>query len=243
MANTATRTPTVPFLPPAMVAAMKRTVWAMAGMIVVAVAVAAMVAMASYHPGDPSWNTATDAAAHNWLAEPGAVFADAMLQALGLAALVPVLTLAAWGGRVMRAETVSWLWLRTVLLPAAVLFLAIGLSGLSLPAGWPLPTGLGGFSGHMLLDFVTLKLSGLGAAESVRWLMTAIGLIGGLTLFPLDLDRPRVCVRHGDRMAAARSLVRGLLADGSHQSHPDRKGRAGCKQNRGQTGPPWPRTY
>ena len=183
MANTATRTPTVPFLPPAMVAAMKRTVWAMAGMIVVAVAVAAMVAMASYHPGDPSWNTATDAAAHNWLAEPGAVFADAMLQALGLAALVPVLTLAAWGGRVMRAETVSWLWLRTVLLPAAVLFLAIGLSGLSLPAGWPLPTGLGGFSGHMLLDFVTLKLSGLGAAESVRWLMTAIGLIGGLTLF------------------------------------------------------------
>ena len=183
MANTATRTPTVPFLPPAMVAAMKRTVWAMAGMIIVAVAVAAMVAMASYHPGDPSWNTATDAAARNWLAEPGAVFADAMLQALGLAALVPVLTLAAWGGRVMRAETVSWLWLRTVLLPAAVLFLAIGLSGLSLPAGWPLPTGLGGFSGHMLLDSVTLKLSGLGAVKSVRWLMTAIGLIGGLTLF------------------------------------------------------------
>ena len=183
MVSTALRVGNEPFLPPEIVAAMKRATWATAGVGIMAVAVAALLALVSYHPGDPSWNTATNAAVLNWLAEPGAIFSDVMLQALGLAALVPVLTVAAWGGRVIRAETVSWIWLRTVMIPAAALLLAIGLSGINPPPGWTLPAGLGGFSGHILLDLTTLKLSGLGAAESLRWVVTAMGLLGGFALF------------------------------------------------------------
>lgn len=165
-----------------MVAAMKRTVWATMGLCIVGIALAALVALISYNPGDPSLNTATDAEVQNWLAEPGAIFADAVLQSLGLAALVPLMIVVAWGGRVVRAESVSWLWLRTVLIPAAVLLLSIGLSGFTQPASWSLPAGLGGFSGHILLDLFAISLSGLGAVESLRWVAVVVGLIGGLTL-------------------------------------------------------------
>ena len=182
MATSATQMETGPFLPPSMVAAMKRSVWAVTGIGIVGITVAALVALISYNPGDPSLNTATDAAVQNWLAEPGAIFADAMLQALGLIALVPLMIIAAWGGRVMRAETVSWLWLRTVSIPAAALLLSIGLSGFAQPVGWSLPAGLGGFSGHILLDLFAVSLSGIGAVESLRWLAVVFGLIGGLVL-------------------------------------------------------------
>jgi S-DNA-T family DNA segregation ATPase FtsK/SpoIIIE len=161
---------------------MKRTVWATMGLCIVGIALAALVALISYNPGDPSLNTATDAEVQNWLAEPGAIFADAVLQSLGLAALVPLMIVVAWGGRVVRAESVSWLWLRTVLIPAAVLLLSIGLSGFTQPASWSLPAGLGGFSGHILLDLFAISLSGLGAVESLRWVAVVVGLIGGLTL-------------------------------------------------------------
>ena len=182
MATSATQMETGPFLPPSMVAALKRAVWAATGIGIVGIALAALVTLISYNPGDPSLNTATDAAVQNWFAEPGAIFADAMLQSLGLAALVPLLIIAAWGGRVMRAETVSWLWLRTVSIPAAALLLSIGLSGFVQPSGWSLPAGVGGFSGHILLDLFAVSLSGLGAVESLRWLAVVFGLVGGLTL-------------------------------------------------------------
>lgn len=165
-----------------MVAALKRAVWVTTGLCIIGVALAALVALVSYNPGDPSLNTATNAEVQNWLAEPGAIFADAALQSLGLAALAPLMIIVAWGGRVVRAEAVSWLWLRTVSIPAAALLLSIGLSGFAQPASWSLPAGLGGFSGHILLDLFAISLSGLGAVESLRWLAVVTGLIGGLIL-------------------------------------------------------------
>ena len=183
MASSATRVDTGPFLPPTMVAAMKRTLWAVAGLVIVGIALAALTALLTYQPGDPSWNTGTDAATRNWLGEPGAVFADALLQALGLAAAVPLLAVGAWGVRVMRAEPVSWLWLRTVVLPSSALMIAIGLAGISQPQAWTLPSGLGGFSGRILLDLGVIKLSGLGSTASLHWVLTVLGGVGGLILF------------------------------------------------------------
>lgn len=183
MASTAARVESGPFFPPSVVAAMKRTGWASAGVGIIVVALAALLALVSYQPGDPSLNTATDAAVQNWLAAPGAIFADAMLQALGLAAIIPVLVVAAWGARVIRAETFSWLWLRTVSVPATALLIAVGLSGFSQPTNWTLPAGLGGFSGRILLDLFVSSLSSLGAVESLRWLVVGLAWFGGLALF------------------------------------------------------------
>ncbi len=180
MATSVSRADSGPFLPPTMVAAMKRSGWAMAGMGIMAVAIAAALALITYHPGDPSLNTATDAAARNWLGTPGAMFADAMLQSLGAAAAVPVLVVFAWGVRVLRAEPIAWLWLRTVSAPATALLLAVGLAGFSTAAA--LPAGLGGFGGRILLDQATAVLSTIGAVESVRWLTVAVCLTAGVAL-------------------------------------------------------------
>ena len=183
MASTKARVETGPFLAPTMVAALKRALGVLAGLAIIAVSVAAVTALFTYHPDDPSWNTSTDMAVRNGLLEPGALFSDAMLQSLGLAAAIPILVVAAWGGRVMRGETVSWLWLRTVSVPMAALLLAIGLAGITQPTGWALPSGLGGFSGQLLSDVAVLKLSAIGDPESVRWLLTALCCFAGLVLF------------------------------------------------------------
>lgn len=183
MASAAVRVESGPFLPPSMVTALKRTVWAIAGGGIICIAFAALLALVSYQSGDPSLNTATDSLIQNWLAEPGAIFADAMLQALGLAAIVPVLIVAAWGARVMRRETLSWLWLRTISIPVTALLVSIGLSGFSQPESWALPAGLGGFSGRILLDLFVGSLSGIGATESLRWLTVTMATIGGVALF------------------------------------------------------------
>ena len=183
MATTVTRADSETFLPPSMVAALKRSLWVTVGSAVIAIACISFLALLSYHAADPSWNTATDSDVKNWLAEPGAVFADAMLQALGLAAIVPVLIVAAWGSRLVRTETVSWLWLRTASMPAAVLLLSLGLAGVGQSSSWALPAGLGGFSGQILLDLAMIKLSGIGAEQSLHWVITSLCLAAGFVLF------------------------------------------------------------
>ena len=182
MATSAKKVATGTFLPPSVVAALKRGLWAVAGFGILSVVLAATIALVTYSYSDPSLNTATDSTVQNWLAAPGAIFADATLQALGLAVTVPIFIIASWGVRVMRAETVSWLWLRTASIPVAALLLSIGLSGFSQPTEWALPAGLGGFSGHILMDLFAISLSGIGDIESLRWLAVLFGLLGGILL-------------------------------------------------------------
>ncbi|MGY8962038.1 MAG: DNA translocase FtsK 4TM domain-containing protein, partial [Rhodospirillales bacterium] len=182
MATSAKKVATGTFLPPSVVAALKRGIWAVAGFGILGVVLAATIALVTYSYSDPSLNTATDSTVQNWLAAPGAIFADATLQALGLAVTVPIFIIASWGVRVMRAETVSWLWLRTASIPVAALLLSIGLSGFSQPTEWSLPAGLGGFSGHILMDLFAISLSGIGDIESLRWLAVLFGLLGGISL-------------------------------------------------------------
>jgi S-DNA-T family DNA segregation ATPase FtsK/SpoIIIE len=152
--NTAVRAQNVPFLPPAWAALLKRSALFMAGFLVLVLGFAVAVALASYAPTDPSLNTATGTAPVNALGMPGAVMADAMLQAVGLAAGFFVLVIVAWGLRLMRAEMVGWLWLRTVAAVACALMLAMGLEILPAPEAWPIVAGFGGSAGQVLLDLI-----------------------------------------------------------------------------------------
>src|SRR6056297_3107719 len=51
------------------------------GLLVVAVMAAAMIA--SYHPDDPSWRSATDAPIHNWMGATGAAIAAPLFMIVG----------------------------------------------------------------------------------------------------------------------------------------------------------------
>ena len=109
--------------------------------------VAGLMALATYRPGDPSWNSATAGGPENLLGFPGAYYADFMLQGIGLAALAPSLPPLAWSIRLIRKESVSAPWIRLVALALSVLFLSLAAASLGHPDTWPLVGGLGGVLG------------------------------------------------------------------------------------------------
>ncbi len=151
----AVRSQNTPFLPPAWAAMLKRAALFAAGLSVVMVCVLALLALVSYSPDDPSLNTATDLTPQNALGLTGALLSDALLQTVGLGALAIIFAIGAWGVRLMKGETVSWLWLRTVALITAALLLAIGFEIVPAFGGWPIAAGLGGAAGDVLLEALT----------------------------------------------------------------------------------------
>jgi S-DNA-T family DNA segregation ATPase FtsK/SpoIIIE len=154
----------------------RRGLVALAGLALVGLAVALLLACFSYDPGDPSWNTATGEAVKNLLGLPGAVAADLSLRNLGLAAYLLPLLLTGWGWRLLRDQHLPGWWLRLLLLPVAALSAAAALAPLARPAIWPVATGLGGALGELLLGRATAAL-GLEQAPVVA----AAALLGALT--------------------------------------------------------------
>jgi len=180
----AARRQNVPFLPPAWAAMLKRAALFAAGAAVMLVCLAALLALISYAPEDPSLNTATDLAPQNALGLPGAIVADALLQTVGLGAGAILLAAAAWGVRLMRAEHVSWLWLRTIATIAAALFIAVGLEVAPAFDAWPVAAGLGGSAGEILLR---LTATHHGATMSLPPVAMALSLTVGLVCAALGV--------------------------------------------------------
>ena len=185
--NTAVRAQNVPFLPPAWAALLKRSALMSAGAGVMLAGVGMALALLTYAPTDPSLNTATSTTPDNALGLPGAIVADAALQAVGLAAGVVATVITAWGVRLMRAETVGWLWLRTLGTVAAALLIAMGLDVIPAPSAWPIGAGLGGSAGRVLLDLATrhnflLRSFDPLVADALRvFLATGAGVAGVFT--------------------------------------------------------------
>ena len=121
------------------------------GLALIVAAAAFMAALASYTPGDPSFNSTGGGTSRNLLGAGGAHGADIMVQALGAAAVLPALVFAAWGWRMVRKSGVSIVWARLAALLAAMAFLAPGLSALPRPGMIPLVSGSGGVIGELAL--------------------------------------------------------------------------------------------
>ena len=92
------------------------------GLVLLLVSLLMLLALATYHPTDPSLNTATGTAAshyvRNWIGLFGAYFSDILLQSLGLTAfLLPVwLGGLGWGWMRSRPGGSAWLrWMGTLL--------------------------------------------------------------------------------------------------------------------------------
>jgi len=210
--NTAVRAQNVPFLPPAWAAMLKRSAMLTAGSAVVIGAICIVLALLSYTPTDPSLNTAAAGVPDNTLGLFGAVVSDVLLQAVGLASGLLILVVAAWGVRLIRNETVSWLWLRTLAAVASALLLAMGFDMIPAPAAWPVMAGLGGSAGQVLLDQVARHDGMLSTidpllAGSLRVALALIATIGGifavLWAMTLRAETARVAVAAAGRSLAA----------------------------------------
>jgi S-DNA-T family DNA segregation ATPase FtsK/SpoIIIE len=175
------------------------------------------LAMASYHAGDPSFDTASGQAPANLLGALGANAADLIVQALGLAGWAAGGMLVLAGARRLRGrgEPVGWgsRLLRTAIAILSLPLLAAALAAPPPPVAWPLGAGLGGVVGDSLLAEAQSLVEGLGATHA-RAICAAVFGLGGALAVALALGwRPRVSLpRRTAAPVGARAKARAAAA-------------------------------
>ncbi len=122
-----------------------------AGLALIAVGIVLFAALITYHPSDPSMNTASGGEIRNIAGQAGATISDILLQTLGLAGGLLVLVAAGWGWRLWKDHGLHRPWLRIGLLPLGMLATAVALAAARTPDFWPIGSGLGGYAGSWLL--------------------------------------------------------------------------------------------
>ena len=169
---------------PALVARARRVGTVAAGVVTLIVALAIGVALLGFDARDPSFDTVTGAAPHNWLGTPGAWVADALLALAGWAAVATLPALVVAGVRLLRGKGVAK-WRRYIgatLLGTLALAAAIGLAlpdpQAALPAGTGGAVGLAAAASGDALDanasLGAVPLSGLAAGTC---LVAALALL------------------------------------------------------------------
>ncbi len=154
------------------------------GGVVASLGLAGLIALASYHSADPSWNTVSSEHVHNVLGSVGARTADMGLQSLGVSAwLAAALVVLSGLWRVVDTHpdhSRGRLRLRALAGAGGVLALAGAMAAIQPPSIWPLGGGLGGMLGDGalgllagLFDFARLP----GARFVAAGLLTILGLL------------------------------------------------------------------
>jgi S-DNA-T family DNA segregation ATPase FtsK/SpoIIIE len=169
-------------LPPDLRDLASRTIQKAGGVLLIVLALAVLVALATWSVEDPSLNHATSARPRNLMGLPGAVISDLLMQLLGLAALALVLPVAFWGLRLVSHKPLDREILRLVFWITGTLAAAAALSAFGSAGRWPLPVGLGGALGDLVLRVPDLFAGLLGA-----WPARAIGgvLFAAFAIFAL----------------------------------------------------------
>ncbi|MGB0681357.1 MAG: DNA translocase FtsK 4TM domain-containing protein [Magnetovibrionaceae bacterium] len=133
------------------------------GLGLIGLVLALGLALFSYNPADPSLNHATTALPSNLFGQPGALVADAVLQAVGLAIVLPMLVLFAWGlGLIIRKRRPRPFGFVLFMALSALILMAAALGGMERPEAWPLHSGLGGVAGYLLFTRTEALVADLG---------------------------------------------------------------------------------
>jgi len=150
---------------------LRRRAQELAGLSLVALAGIGMAALATWSALDPSYNYATDTRAHNLFGRPGAVFADCLMQVVGVASVAFILPVAVWGWRLITHRGVERMRVRAAAWLVSPIFAAGLASCFKATASWPLSTGLGGMAGDLLLK---LPFWIAGGSLTVRLALAAV---------------------------------------------------------------------
>ncbi len=127
-----------------------------AGAALIALAGYLGVAFATWNVSDPSLSQSNQNMVENWAGPSGAIVADLAMQVFGLAAALLVVLPALWGLILMSGHAIDHIWRRAWYAVAGTVLAAAALGCLPAPAGWPLPIGLGGVAGDLVLKFPAL---------------------------------------------------------------------------------------
>jgi S-DNA-T family DNA segregation ATPase FtsK/SpoIIIE len=138
------------FLPESLARLLRRSGVRAFGLSVIAATGAAAAAFATHHPGDPSWNSASNAPVRNLLGWAGATFADLLFQGIGIGAWALAFVLFAWGVRWLILRPATQLPLRLAALVLGLLPLCLALTYLPWREHAPVAAGWGGAAGALL---------------------------------------------------------------------------------------------
>ncbi|MFT4185305.1 MAG: DNA translocase FtsK, partial [Rhizobium sp.] len=167
-----------------------RQVRGLGGVALLLLLALAVAALATWNVMDPSYSYATGNAPTNILGYSGAAFADIMMQALGLASVVALLPVVAWALALISNRRLHRVPARLGAWVGGSIVAAGSIACFPAPPTWPIPNGIGGVIGDILLRFPALFIgtypSGIFAtvlgsilAVPAAWLMLfAAGLIG-----------------------------------------------------------------
>jgi len=130
----------------------RRQAGRLSGLALFAAVAFGVASLATWNVADPSFSHATDNAVTNAMGYPGAVFSDLATQFFGLSAVAALVPAVVWGWLLFSARGVDRLpkrglaWFGFALLAAAIA------GCVTPPKTWPLPSGLGGVFGDMVLQ-------------------------------------------------------------------------------------------
>jgi len=130
------------------------------GLVILTCVALAFIALATWSVTDPSFSYAKHQNVTNYLGYPGAVFADFAMQFLGLASAILLVPPAIWGWSKLLQRNITATRKRLILWPVSVLLSAAAFSSISIPQNWPLPVGMGGVGGDMILNVPAILTGG-----------------------------------------------------------------------------------
>jgi len=175
MATSKSRSADVSVLPDGLRQFVRNKILELVGLAVLVVVAAIAVALASWSIHDPSFNHATGRSPDNLLGYPGAAISDVLMQLFGLAAVALILPVTIWGAKLLSHRPIPRLLRRSIGWLAGGLLAAGCIATFSVPATWPLPTGLGGALGDYVLAPVAGLLS-IAAGETVTRVASGLAL-------------------------------------------------------------------
>jgi S-DNA-T family DNA segregation ATPase FtsK/SpoIIIE len=168
------------FISPNLRAQVKRRLAELLAVVIALAGLTLVLALVSYHPDDPSFDTVSAGRTMNFAGPFGAFTSDFLLQAFGVAGFAPPVILLAWSYRLAARGAVGHLKARIVLgaLGLPLLAAALGVAEAVIPGtstAWPVPAGIGGAAGMLL------------AGGLVGVVHTRFGMAGGGVLMVLTL--------------------------------------------------------
>ena len=188
MATVATRAPKRELAPDwreALASALRRFAFRSWGAMLVGLSLAAVLALATHSPTDPSLSTAAGGPPANWLGSPGAYFSDALLLLFGVGSVLFLPVIAVAGLRMLRLEPTGHTGrgLFVAAIGAILLGTALGLTSGSAVSG--LPGGWGGAFGLAAAHGLNLAFALIGnpqIAGPARLATLLLLALAGLTL-------------------------------------------------------------
>ncbi|EXL10305.1 FtsK/SpoIIIE family DNA translocase [Aquamicrobium defluvii] len=121
------------------------------GIALLAFVAFAVAALATWNVADPSFSHATDTQVTNAMGYAGAVFSDLAMQFFGLSAVAGLVPAVVWGFLLFSGRGVDRMPKRALGWFGFSLLVAAMTGCIAPPPTWPLPTGLGGVFGDLVL--------------------------------------------------------------------------------------------